>query len=191
MWGESIPLQLALSAKSIDLRYVGFGVTGPLWNDKQWARWVDDAVKEYDPQIVLIEACCVYPGANVPDVGGGQKFVNSNGVTVEPDTELMYREWVKATQELIDLARQRGATVWFVNIAEPAPYAVNFYPKSLVDRISRLRKEFLALDAPIIDWGEAVVGKPDEAQIRDEDGVHYSFSGSITLADYTVSRIIS
>lgn len=190
MWGEWQPVYGKLQPRGIDVRYAGLGVSGPLWNDKQWARWLDEQLQTFHPQIVVIEACCVYPGWAHPTAGGGQLYVTPDGKTVEPDSELMFTEWRKAVQELVDKAKASGAAVWLANMPEPAPYAVNTYDKALVDRTSRLRREYFSLNTPIIDWGESVAGAPNEVELRDEDGIHLSVPGSLVVADQTIKRIL-
>ena len=188
MWGEWAPLDAKLKLRGIAVRYVGAGVTGPLWNNKQWARWLDEHLRDFDPQVVVIEGCCSYPGWEI--AGGGQLYVNEAGVTVQPDTELMFTEWIKATRELVDLAKNRGASVWLANLPQPAPYATQSYDASFIDRVNRLRRDDASMGEPVIDWNDVIAGAPNETELRDEDGLHLSPAGSDVVADQIISRIL-
>ncbi|MCX7620155.1 MAG: SGNH/GDSL hydrolase family protein [Acidimicrobiales bacterium] len=189
MWGAATDIAEEFSAFGVEVRYVGLAATGPLWNNKRWASWTAEAVTQFKPDLVILEACCVYPGIATAQYGGGQLFVNSAGTTVEPDSDLMFAEWKKAMQELIAIARFGGASVWVVNMLrglEPARYYGALFP----ERINRLRELYKTLGAPIVDWDAAVYSQTSPDAYRAPDGVHPNTAGYDFLAKYTFNATV-
>lgn len=189
MWGAATDIAEEFAPFGVEVRYVGLAATGPLWNNKRWAAWTADAVVQFRPDLVILEACCVYPGISTAQYGGGQLYVNSAGETVDPDTDLMFTEWKKAMQELIAIGQFGGASVWVVNVLrglEPARYYGALFP----ERINRLRDLYKTLGAPVIDWDAAVYSQPDPNALRVPDGVHPNTAGYDFLGKYTFNTTV-
>ncbi|MEZ5135491.1 MAG: hypothetical protein R2699_10665 [Acidimicrobiales bacterium] len=62
-----------------------------------WATQLEETLQTYDADIVLFESCCHYPGG---PRRASPLYVNDQGITVQPGTELMYTELAKANTEL-------------------------------------------------------------------------------------------
>lgn len=183
MWGAAPAIDQAFSTYGAQVNYVGLAATGPLWNNKQWLTWVKDRLATFKPDLVIFEACCLYPGAAWPaPTGGGQLYVNSQGVTVQPDTPLMFSEWDKAVRELVAAARAAGATPWWVTLP-PATEASRYYGTLMPERMAQLTTIHRNLGVPIVDWGVPAAADPS---IRYPDGIHFTDAGYRVVADYTL-----
>jgi len=182
MWGASPAIDKAFSTYGVQVNFVGLAATGPLWNNKQWLAWVKDRLATFKPDTVIFEGCCLYPGAAWPaPTGGGQLYVNSQGVTVQPDTPLMFSEWDKAARELVAAARSAGATPWWV-VLPPATEASRYYGTLMPERMAQLTTIYRNLGVPIVDWGVPAAADPS---IRYPDGIHFTDAGYAVVADYT------
>lgn len=182
MWGAAPAIDRAFAEFGVEVHYVGLAATGPLWNDKRWLTWVRQALASFRPDLVIFEACCLYPGATWPaPTGGGQLYVNSQGITVQPDTALMFSEWEKASRELIGAARSAGATPWWV-ILPPATEASRYYGLQMPERMAQLHTLYRRLGVPIVDWGTPAAADPS---IRYPDGIHFTDAGYERIGYYT------
>ncbi len=189
MWGAAPAIAKPFTDHGATVGYYGAAATGPLWNDKLWRTWLAYFLDRDKPDLVIIEALGAYPGPNLPAVGGGQAYVTPDGRTVEPDSQLMYDEWRKACQELVDLARSKGASVWWAVTPPALPEAARYGP-TIPDRINRLRSLYATeLDVPTIDWGAAIAGEPVTSVYAD-DGAHLVDHGNELVAAYTFDHVV-
>jgi len=189
MWGASTAIAKPFNDQGVDVKYYGAPATGPLWNDKMWLSWLDQVFGIEHPDLVIFQSIGgAYPGPTYPDFGGGQLYVNADGVTVQPDTDLFFSESKKASQELVDLARSRGASVWWA-VAAPALPAAAQYGATAPDRINRLLADQRTLDVPLIDWGAALAGHPTSA-VYDTDGLHMLDAGNALIGPYTYDHAV-
>ncbi len=182
MWGAASAIDASFSAYGAQVHYVGLAATGPLWNNRLWLTWVREQLAAFRPDLVVFEACCLYPGAVwPPPTGGGQLYVNSQGVTVQPDTSLMYSEWEKACREMIAAARGAGATAWWATLP-PATEVSRYYGATIPERVDRLNALYRSLGVPVVDWGVPAAADPS---IRYPDGIHFTDAGYRVIGDYT------
>lgn len=189
MWGASAAIAKPFNDNGVDVKYYGAAATGPLWNDKIWHTWLGQVLDGEKPDLVIFESIGgAYPGPTFQDVGGGQLYVNDAGVTVQPDTDLFFSESKKASQELVDLARSRGASVWWA-VAAPALPAASVHGPTAQGRINRLLADQRTLDVPTIDWGAAIAGQPT-ATVYDTDGVHMTDAGNALVGPYTYDHAV-
>jgi hypothetical protein len=180
MAGVRHPLGDVLEEHGIDWRFVGGEGTG-LLSDGSW--WLDDIeaeVEDFDPSVVVIEACC-----------------NVGGTGVEEDSVEMYDEWQQAAETAVELAGSRGAAVYWVLTPSASPesgYA------DVARRIERFNAIYRDLGVPLIDWaallepeGEGYVDELDfgstTLQVRSGDGLHLTPAGSTLAALATWATI--
>ena len=189
MWGAAPEIMDEFQSRGMEVRYVGLAATGPLWNDKRWADWTAQHVAEFQPDLVIFEACCVYPGIHTDVYGGGELYVDDGGQTVAPDSEAMFVEWERAARELIAIGRSGGASVWWVGMLrglEPARYYGPLFP----ERIARINDINRTLGVPIVDWDAAIYSQPNPAAFRAGDGVHPNAAGYDLIGAYTFDRTV-
>lgn len=189
MWGAAPEIMDEFQTRGMEVRYVGLAATGPLWNNKLWATWTRDAVAEFKPDLVIFEACCVYPGPNTAAFGGGQLYVDANGNTVQPDSEAMFVEWERAARELIAIGKSGGASVWWVGMLrglEPGRYYGALFP----ERINRINQINRRLGVPLVDWDAAVYGQPNPGAYRAGDGVHPNAAGYDLIGRFTFETTV-
>lgn len=172
----------------VETRFEGAPGTGPLTPQGQWKQSLQDAVNDFNPDVVVIEACCNYDPQQPHRVYGGAE--------VEPDSPEMYRQWELAIDDLVSLAGRRGAHVFLVTIpdADPAGLFGGLNP-----RIARLNEIYVRLGLPLIDWRAAL--QPDggytatlgagasNRRIRATDGLHLTDEGDQVVAGATWDAI--
>lgn len=189
MWGASTAIAKPFNDQGVEVKYYGAAATGPLWNDKIWHTWLGQVMDGEKPDLVIFESIGgAYPGPTYQDIGGGQLYVNDDGVTVQPETDLFFAESKRASQELVDLARARGASVWWA-VAAPALPASAVHGPTTPARINRLLADQRTLDVPIIDWGAAIAGQPT-ASVYDTDGLHMVEAGNALIGPYTYDHAV-
>ncbi len=151
----------------VETRFEGAPGTGPLTPQGFWREELQVAVEEFDPDVVVIEACCNYNSEEPHRLYGG--------TVVAADSHEMYQQWELAMLQLVSLAGSRGAQVFVVAIPPPAtPGAF----ASLAPRIDRLNQIYTGLGVPLIDWRAAL-----PATERATDGLHLN-----DRADHLVSE---
>ncbi|MCB1261954.1 MAG: SGNH/GDSL hydrolase family protein [Acidimicrobiales bacterium] len=189
MWGAAPEIMDEFQSRGLEARYIGLAATGPLWNNKLWATWTQQAINEFDPDLVILEGCCVYPGPATAAYGGGQLYTNGAGQTAQPDSELMFAEWEQAARELVTIARSGGASVWWANVPrglEPARYYGALFP----ERINRLRQMYKTIGVPVVDWDTAIYSQPSPMSYRAGDGVHPNAAGYDLIGRYTFDATV-
>ena len=88
--------------------YAGGPSTGPLQPQGDWAHQIDDWVTDFDPDVVVMEACCDYTQAT------DQVYVDPEGNEVLPATDEVYPNWDREVRDLIRRAQAGGAHVIWV-----------------------------------------------------------------------------
>ena len=192
--GDSV---IAFAHPALEQQFGAYGVdvenwtllgTGPLftWDgQKVWATKLEEKLQTYDADIVLFESCCHYPGGPA----GSPLYVNDQGITVQPGTELMYTELAKANTELVEIARAHGASPYWVRLP-PTTAGSIIYGPDIAERVDRFNLLLDQLDAPILDWGAAVLAQPNATSLRHPDGIHYTDAGNAFLARWTFTQTV-
>ena len=171
--------------------YAGGPSTGPLQPQGDWARQIDDWVERFDPDVVVMEACCDYTQAT-DDV-----YVDPDGNEVLPATDAVYPNWDREVRDLIRRARSGGAHVIWV--LAPPVQTIGFYGP-LEEHVERLNRMYRNLPVPLLDWGEVVAPDGDYSDtvpgpdgepevVRLADGVHMTPFGNRLLADLTLRQV--
>jgi hypothetical protein len=171
--------------------YAGGPSTGPLQPQGDWARQIDRWVADFDPDVVVMEACCDYTQPT------DQVYVDPEGNEVLPATDEVYPNWEREVRDLVRRAQSGGAHVIWV-LAPPV--RTNGFYGPLEEHVQRLNQMYRGLGVPVLDWGqvitpdgvytETVVG-PDGAthDVRLDDGVHMTEYGNRLLADLTLEQV--
>jgi hypothetical protein len=170
-----------------------------LWRGDAWLPALEEALTQFDPQVVVFEACC---GWGTP---WRSEVVNApDGTRLEPDTDASWREWARMAATLTDVVRaQDRVAVWV--LAPPAQ--TNGYYGPVEGRIAIANGIYRSLAAcrpgvGLVDWsslsgpgGEFVWELPDTSgrpvQVRHPDGLHFTPEGQAVLADMTVRSVQS
>jgi peptidoglycan/LPS O-acetylase OafA/YrhL len=177
--------------KGIATGYAGGPSTGPLQPQGDWAQQVDNWITEFDPDVVVMEACCDYTQTT------DQVYVDPEGNDVLPATDEVYPNWDREVRDLIQRAQAGGAHVIWV--LAPAVQTNGFYGP-LEQHIARLNQMYRDLPVPILDWGEVIapggvytetLEGPDGERhdLRLDDGVHMTEYGNQLLADLTLTQV--
>jgi peptidoglycan/LPS O-acetylase OafA/YrhL len=173
--------------------YAGGPSTGPLQPQGDWARQIDDWVARFDPDVVVMEACCDYTQDT------DQVYVDPEGNEVLPATEAVYPNWEREVRDLTRRAQAGGAEVIWV--LSPAVQTNGFYGP-LESHVPRLNDIYRRLGVPTIDWGAVITpggtytdtlpgpdGEP--VDVRLDDGVHMTEFGNRLLADLTLADVVA
>ncbi|MCB1004061.1 MAG: acyltransferase, partial [Acidimicrobiales bacterium] len=125
--------------------YAGGPGTGPLnpQGEGDWLSQIDRWVSDFDPDVVVIEACCDY--TYPPD----ELYELPDGTEVLPNTDLAYQTWEQVSREMIRRAGAGGARVFWV--ISP-PVSTNGYYGPMEDHVARLNEIYRGLPVPKIDW---------------------------------------
>jgi len=171
--------------------YAGGPSTGPLQPQGDWARQIDQWVTDFDPDVVVMEACCDYTQPT------DQVYVDPEGNEVLPATDAVYPNWEREVRDLIRRAQAGGAhVVWVL----APPVQTNGFYGPLEEHVQRLNDMYRGLGVPVLDWGqvitpdgvytETIVG-PDGSthDVRLADGVHMTEYGNRLLADLTLEQV--
>jgi peptidoglycan/LPS O-acetylase OafA/YrhL/lysophospholipase L1-like esterase len=171
--------------------YAGGPSTGPLQPQGDWARQIDEWVQRFDPDVVVMEACCDYTQAT------DQVYVDPAGNEVLPATDAVYPNWEREVRDLTRRAQAGGAHVIWV-LAPPVQ--TNGFYGPLEGHVARVNEIYRRLPVPVIDWSTAVAPNgeyTDEVtgldggpcDVRLADGVHMSECGNRLLADLTLAQV--
>ena len=181
--------------RGITTGYAGGPGTGPLnpQGEGDWLSQVDRWVRDFDPDVVVIEACCDY--TNPPD----RLYRLPDGTEVLPNTDLAYQTWEQVSRELIRRASAGGARVFWV--ISP-PVRTNGYYGPMEQHVIRLNEMYRRFPVPTIDWAtpssldgqysdDLPIGPNGEmVRARADDGLHYTPAGDGMLADATLRAML-
>ncbi|MBL8775699.1 MAG: acyltransferase [Acidimicrobiales bacterium] len=181
--------------RGITTGYAGGPGTGPLnpQGEGDWLSQIDRWVADFDPDVVVIEACCDY--TNPPD----ELYRLPDGTEVLPNTDLAYQAWEQVSREMIRRASARGARVFWV--ISP-PVKTNGYYGPMEDHVARLNEIYRSFAVPKIDWAtpsslngeysdDLPIGPDGEmVRVRADDGLHYTPEGDLLLADATLRTML-
>lgn len=189
--------RVAFAAYEIATRFEGGSGTGLLTDQGRWLDALVVAVAEFDPDMVVIEACCNY-GASPehPEY----LYYHDDGSPVVPDSEEMYALWAEAAEQALDLAAAAGAEVWWV-ITPPTAPEIDVHER--IERFNRITRELASRNPELhlLDWAEAVT--TDSGALLDPvvlpdgtttplrvDGLHFSDAGNALLTESTVDALL-
>ncbi len=171
--------------------YAGGPGTGPLQPQGDWARQIDEWVERFDPDVVVMEACCDYTRAT------DNIYVDAQGNEVAPATEEVYPNWEREVRDLVRRAKAGGAhVIWVLS----PPVQTNGFYGPLEEHVERLNQMYRDLPVQLLDWGSVItpdgsytetVPGPDgqPADVRLADGVHMTTFGNELLADLTLTQV--
>jgi peptidoglycan/LPS O-acetylase OafA/YrhL len=192
--GQAYPsFEQIFSDAGITTGYAGGPGTGPLKPQDSWLEQIQDWVSSFDPDVVVIEACCDY--AVAPD----ELYVDERGTEVLPNTDEAFVAWDREMRRLVDAAGAGGARVF---VAELPPVRTNGFYGPLESQVERLNALYRKLPVKLVDWNrpfanpdgsytDTLAGPDGEAVgVRLPDGVHMTPSGSDLLAEVTLERIL-
>ncbi len=177
--------------KGILTGYAGGPSTGPLQPQGDWARQIDDWVTRFDPDVVVMEACCDYTQPT------DEVYVDPAGNEVLPATDAVYPNWDREVRDLIRRAQAGGAQViWVLS----PPVQTNGFYGPLEQHVERLNQMYRNLPVPLLDWSqviapdgtytETVAGPGGEPlDVRLDDGVHMTEAANRLLAALTLSQV--
>jgi peptidoglycan/LPS O-acetylase OafA/YrhL len=192
--GQAYPsFEQIFAEADITTGYAGGPGTGPLKPQNSWFEQVQEWVRTFDPDVVVIEACCDY--ATAPD----QLYVDGDGNEVLPNTDAAFAAWDLEMRRVVDAAGAGGARVFVVELP---PVQTNGFYGPLESQVERLNALYQDLPAHLVDWNrpfanpdgsytETLPG-PDGAPVvmRLSDGVHMTPVGSDLLAEVTLERVL-
>ena len=192
--GQAYPsFERIFAEAGITTGYAGGPGTGPLKPQDSWFEQVQEWVQTFDPDVVVIEACCDY--ANAPE----QLYVDEDGSQVLPNTEAAFVAWDREMRRVVEAAGAGGARVF---VTELPPVQTNGFYGPLESQVERLNAMYRSLPVALVDWNrpfanadgsytETLPG-PDGTPVvvRLPDGVHMTPPGSDLLAEVTLERVL-
>lgn len=195
---QSYPtLAARMQAVGVETRVIGGRGEHLLSTGEPWSTELEATLAAFDPNVVVLESCCGWGFAPLPE-----QVSTSSGVPLQPDTGESWQEWARAAAALTDLARSQGRVVLWV-LAPPAQ--TNGYYGPIEGRIAIANEVYRNIascrpDVGLIDW-RAIAGPdgsfawalPDRSgipvQVRSADGLHFTPEGEALLADLTVEVV--
>ena len=184
-------------AAGVTTAYAGGPGSGPLSPQGGWAGQIDAWVPSFQPDVVVIEACCNYTFE--PD----ERYVDTTGQPVAPGSPAVLQAWEREIRDLVDRARRGGARVALVRFA---PVRTNGFYGPIEEHVAAVNALYdrLAEEDPsveLVDWGPVLapsgefrseVAGADGApvRVRLDDGVHLTPAGSDLVAAATVGEIL-
>ncbi len=188
-----------MSAAGLQSEAIGGEGQHLLWDHDEWRDALDKAMADFDPQVVVLEACC---GWGTP--WHAEQVTAADGTALEPDTDASWREWARVAGQLTDDVRSTGRLVLWV-IAPPAQTDGYYGPVEGRIGIANDIYRSLAVCRPglgFVDW--RVIGGPDGGfvwdlpdtsghlvRVRNPDGLHFTPEGQAVLADITVRTVLA
>jgi len=177
--------------KGILTGYAGGPSTGPLQPQGDWAAQIDDWVTRFDPDVVVMEACCDYTQAT------DQVYIDPAGNEVFPATDAVYPNWDREVRDLIRRAQAGGAhVIWVLS----PPVQTNGFYGPLEQHVTRLNQMYRNLPVELLDWSEVIApagtytetvpgpgGEP--LDVRLDDGVHMTEAANRLLAALTLREV--
>ena len=186
IWYNAPYLQDRFDAYGVEVLNYALPGSGPLYDQKLWAREVEQKLETYPADIVIFQSCCHYPGGPA----GSPLYVNDDGVTVEKGSDLMWTELAKANEELVQIARDAGASPYWIKIP-PGTQGSLYYGADILEMIDGFNALVDQLDVPVLDWGAAVLAEPNVDDLRHLDGIHYTTAGNQFVANYTFTHTVA
>jgi peptidoglycan/LPS O-acetylase OafA/YrhL len=196
---QSFPtLSARMTAAGLQVEAIGGEGQHLLWHDDAWRAALDSAMAQFDPQVIVMEACC---GWGTP--WRSEHVTALDGTDLMPDTPESWREWALEAGVLTDDARAEGRVVLWV-LAPPAE--TNGYYGPIEGRIGVANEIYRGVAScrtgvGFVDW--RVIAAPDgqftwdlpDAQgnavrVRHPDGLHFTPEGQAVLADVTVRTVL-
>ena len=168
-----------------------------LWQSDAWRHALEEALDQFDPQVVVFEACCGWGTPWRTEVVSAP-----DGSRLEPDTAASWQEWARMAAVLTDVVRaQDRVAIWV--LAPPAQ--TNGYYGPVEGRIAVANDIYRSLAAcrpgvGLVDWssltgpgGQFAWELPDRSgamvRVRHPDGLHFTPEGQAVLADMTVRAV--
>ena len=118
--GDSLVHQsyATLSARmaAVGIRSDAIGGEGQhlLWDGEQWRSALQSEMASFDPQVVVLEACC---GWGTP--WHAEEVTAADGTPLVPDTVASWNEWTRVADALTDDVRGQGRLAMWI-LAPPA-----------------------------------------------------------------------
>jgi hypothetical protein len=196
--GDSIMRQIAPyfaeHYPDADVRWVGADGIGPLTEQGRILPLVEEAIRGFDPDVVLFEFAGSYTKQR-----GGEPFRTADGTEVEDGSDLMFDVWDQQCRLLVREARAKGAKVLW---ALAPPVDPDGYFKYLAPNITRFNRLYESLPSvDLVDWFSAsaaeggrysaqLVGEGGEVEVaRSPDGLHFTEFGYRQLVDAAADQI--
>lgn len=196
---QSYPtLSARMVAAGLQVEAIGGEGQHLLWRDEAWRASLDAAMAQFDPQVIVIEACC---GWGTP--WRREHVTAFDGTNLVADTPESWREWALEAGALTDDARAQGRVVLWV-LSPPAE--TNGYYGPIEGRIGVANNIYRGLAScrtgvGFVDWrviaapdGQFTWDLPDDqgnpVRVRHPDGLHFTAEGQAVLADVTVRTVL-
>jgi peptidoglycan/LPS O-acetylase OafA/YrhL len=192
-------LSARMSAAGVRSKAIGGEGQHLLWEGEQWRSALRAAMADFDPQVVVLEACC---GWGTP--WRAEQVTAADGTVLAPDTIESWNEWTRMADLLTDDIRNQGRLPMWV-LAPPAE--TNGYYGPIEGRIGVANNIYRGVAAcrpgvGFVDWrviagpdGNFVWSLPDSSgqmvQVRHADGLHFTPEGQAVLADVTVRSVFA
>jgi peptidoglycan/LPS O-acetylase OafA/YrhL len=189
-------IERPLQREGVQVGYAGGPGSGPLFPQGDWSSQLSDWLTEFQPDVVVMEACCDYTDF------ADELYVDAEGNEVLPGTDEMFVAWDQEVQALIAQVEATGAPILFV---QPAPVQTNGFYGPIEQQVSRLREVYADYGdlegVSLLDWGEILAPDGDftwdvdvdgeSVKVRADDGVHNTEVGNALLSRATVDAIFS
>jgi hypothetical protein len=183
-FGAHDELEATFLRGGIETSFVGYPGTGLLSGRGMWLKGIDVRVRDWHPDVVVIEACCNYANGEPP-------WRAADGHDVAPDSDEMYELWQAHAEDAVRRASAGGAQVRWVVTPHAGPNARRGIPERIV------RFEAIAADLGVgrIDWRATL--EPDgrftrtmqvdgrSVAVRKDDGLHFTDAGDALVAAQT------
>ena len=172
----------AQALPGVDVRWVGKDGAGPLTEQGQVVGAVNDAVRDFDPDVVLIE----FAGSYLTRIGG-RPFITSAGTRVRDGSDLMYEVWDEQSHTIVKEARSKGAEVLWALTPAIEPNGFFGYLAAGVPRLNDIYRHLPSTG--IVDWYTASLGadggfsadladaRGHRETARQPDGLHFTAFG--------------
>jgi hypothetical protein len=182
-------------ALGAETAWIGGAGEGLLTDQSAWLDQIDHAIETFDPDAVVIEACCNYAQEDDDEL-----FLDASGIAVPRDSPAMFELWEAAGREAVARAGAQGATVSVV--IAPPPVEYTFFSLMVGERMERFASIWreIAADTPgvqLIDWTPAfsdgdtlVTVLPGLGQVRHDDGLHVVGYGHELVASLTAEGVL-
>ncbi len=163
-----------------------------LEHSDEWLTELSDAVTTFDPDVVVLEACCGYG-----DLIDRREWVTDDGEVLALDSPEIWAEWRSVAAEATEIAASGGAVPLWV-LAPPAQTNGFYGPiEGRIPVANELYRDLATCEETIglVDWsvvsddGEYTDTLPDAdgnpVQVRVADGLHFTPEGGDLLSRLT------